>query len=118
MIVGISNILLIFIWIYWRSNPLMMAGSKIGIIFAPHYNRECNSLIHNLFNEFENTLKNSKYSSNFEIKFLPEYKTIQNHNDASDLIQRTKARIIIFGYYNTGKIQMKVLKDLHPSLLQ
>lgn len=104
IIIGISNILLIGVWLFWRSNPFI-AGNKIGIIFAPHYNAECNTLIHNLFEEFKVELGNSKYNNYFKIKFLPEFKKIQNDDDALNLVLKSKARILIYGYYQTGKIK-------------
>lgn len=103
-VVGLSNLFLLALWSYWRSAP-RLANSKIGILFAPSLDQECEALVNSLYEEFKRELSRRGISKKISHRLLPQHMAVNNAEDAHRLIERTGARLVIYGNVRKGKIE-------------
>jgi hypothetical protein len=102
-IVFLLNLLLLFIWLYWRQLPII-DSSKNWILFTPHSDLECKDLVFRLFDQFKSDIEKRKLK-NFKYKLLSENIIVENHEEAHEILVRSGARLIIYGNVQRGNVQ-------------
>ncbi len=106
---GVLNLLSILLWVSWRRVYNFPIG-KIGIIFAPHSDPECNDIIYKLYDQFKLDLSKKGLSDILTYKLMPKSNIIKNHEEATILLHKTEARLIIHGYIQKGKIKSEEIE--------
>lgn len=106
---GLLNILLVLCWVYWRRVP-QINNNHIGILFAPHSDKECKDLVIDLYHQFALDLK--KRNLNLPIKpiLLPENHSVFNSEEALFKLNYSGARLIIYGKIRDGNINNEPIK--------
>lgn len=101
--VGLSNILLILFWSYWRTLPKLF-GYQIGILFAPNSDPDCEDLVFSLYEQFKKDLSRRGIINEITHKLLPRDMAVNNNDDANRIIENSGARLLIYGNIRRGKI--------------
>ena len=99
----LANLVILIIWIYWRRIP-RISEQNIGVIFAPHSDPECSDLIYKLYEQFKLDISKRRLSNEITHKILPKNHVIKDHIDASNLLDKSNAKLIIHGHIQKGKI--------------
>lgn len=101
---GILHVIVVLIWLFWRKVFAFPVG-KIGILFAPHADSECNDLIIKLFERFTLDLSKKGMDDIITYRLLPQTQIVKNNDEARELLHKTNARLIIHGFVQKGKIK-------------
>lgn len=104
LVIIITNVILIIFWIYWRSLPKFQPN-EIGILFAPHYDSECADLVQLIFKRFIYELEDRLPENNIRPVFLPQNHKVKNDKEAIYLLEKTEARLVVFGIFERGNIK-------------
>lgn len=104
IVILLTNVILIIFWIYWRALPKFQSH-EIGILFAPHYDSECADLVQLIFRHFIYELEDRLPENNIRPVFLPQNHKVKNDKEAINLLEKTEARLVVFGTFEKGNIK-------------
>lgn len=103
VVISLANVLLLCIWAYWRSVPRLV-DQKIGILFAPNSDRDCEELVFSLYEQFKQDLSSRSISKRITHKLLPRDMAVNNADEANRMIELSGARLLIYGNVRKGNI--------------
>jgi tetratricopeptide (TPR) repeat protein len=106
---AIINAVIVSLWLILRGTP-QFSKSKIGIIFGPHSNKDCNDLIFKLLDQLKRELIKLNLTTHISIRLLPLNKFILNQTHAARSLDNSGARLVIYGQVNTGKIKNQIVE--------
>ncbi len=104
VVITLLNVLLLFVWAYWRSVP-RLGDPEIGILFAPNSDRDCEELVFSLYEKFNQDLSRRGFSKRITHKLLSRDMAVNNADDANRMIEKSGARLLIYGNVRKGNIE-------------
>lgn len=102
VIILLPNLIAFLIWLYWRSMPRFQCHEN-AILFAPHYDPECGSLVQSIFQRFVFELGNRVPENCITPKFLLPHQKVHNSEEANRLLNETGARLVVYGLFDQGE---------------
>jgi len=103
-LLGVVNLVLFFVWIYWRTLPAV-SDDKIEILFAPHADVEASDFVFKLYKKLCEDIAMRQMQHILKCRHLSENHVVRNHADAHKLVAKTGARLVIYGTVAKGKIK-------------
>jgi len=101
--VVVSNAVLFGAWLIWRRLP-RFEDEEVGLLFIPHGHDGAEPLVIQLYKKLAQDLRGRGLSRIAAVNLIPFGITVENAKEAHLLLEKTNARLLIYGAITIGNV--------------